>query len=542
MTDIIERIVNQHIAILGKTGSGKTYTAKGIAEMLLLAKQRVCIIDPTSAYWGLRSDKDGTGPGFPITVFGGAHGDLPIEKQHGESLAEMVATSNLSAIIDVKMMTVGARTQFFAAFAETILQKNVGVLHLIIDEAHLFAPQGRVSDPQSGKMLHAANNMVSLGRGCGLRIILVSQRPAKLHKDSLTQVETLIAMRLIAPQDRNAVKDWMLEWAEPSQGAEILKSLPSLPTGEGWVWAPEINILDKMKFPEISTYDSSRAPDGAASKVVLASIDRADIEARLKAVEVDLAENDPKRLKEHIAELQQQLEDIGDGHAVYTNEEMTDIEQRGYERGRNETIAEFSGTAHGCLDRLKRFDETMRAEIETLREPLFSIAAFGSADHSAGARPVPPQPIAKAAPVRGLETPRNVQARPPAGGGNLPEGERIILTAIAQHTAGVSREQLSILSGYKRSTRDAYISRLSAKNMIEVCGTVIQATAAGRQRSVPILNRFQPAANCGNTGSTGFRLAKRRYSRFSYAPMDATWRAPIWTNQPALPAPAETLT
>ncbi len=36
---------------------------------------------------------------------------------------------------------------------------------LIIDEAHHFMPQGKVPDPQSGKMLHAANNLVSGGRG-----------------------------------------------------------------------------------------------------------------------------------------------------------------------------------------------------------------------------------------------------------------------------------------------------------------------------------------------------------------------------------------
>jgi DNA helicase HerA-like ATPase len=84
---------------------------------------------------------------------------------------------------------------------------NSKPLHIIIDEAHLFAPQGRVPDPQSGRMVHAANNLVSGGRVKGLRIMLISQRPAKLHKDSLTQVETLIAMRLIAPQDRAAVED-----------------------------------------------------------------------------------------------------------------------------------------------------------------------------------------------------------------------------------------------------------------------------------------------------------------------------------------------
>jgi hypothetical protein len=99
----------------------------------------------------------------------------------------------------------------------------------------------------------------------GLRIMLISQRPAKLHKDSLTQVETLIAMRLIAPQDRAAVEDWIGEWADPKQGREViassLPSLPSLPRGTGWVWAPELDLLSRMAFPLIATFDSSSTPE-----------------------------------------------------------------------------------------------------------------------------------------------------------------------------------------------------------------------------------------------------------------------------------------
>jgi hypothetical protein len=132
-------------------------------------------------------------------------------------------------------MTVGARTRFFTEFAEALHRVNSRPLHLIIDEAHLFAPQGRVPDPQSGRMLHAANNLVSGGRARGLRIMLISQRPAKLHKDSLTQVETLIALRLIAPQDRAAVEDWIGEWADPKQVREVIacRHLPAAPAGCG---------------------------------------------------------------------------------------------------------------------------------------------------------------------------------------------------------------------------------------------------------------------------------------------------------------------
>ena len=68
-------------------------------------------------------------------------------------------------------------------------------------------------------------------------------------------------MRLIAPQDRDAVEAWIGEWDDSKRGGEIIKSLPSLARGEGWVWSPEVGMLERVAFPQIKTFDSSRAPE-----------------------------------------------------------------------------------------------------------------------------------------------------------------------------------------------------------------------------------------------------------------------------------------
>jgi len=57
----------------------------------------------------------------------------------------------------------------------------------------------------------------------------------------------------------------------------------------------------------------------------------------------------------------------------------------------------------------------------------------------------------------------------------LPKGERIILTAMAQHPEGVTREQLSVLTGYRRSSRDAYLQRLKEKGLWEAQGEFLLA-------------------------------------------------------------------
>jgi len=86
------------------------------------------------------------------------------------------------------------------------------------------------------------------------------------------------------------------------------------------------------------------------------------------------------------------------------------------------------------------------------------------------------EPTAKPAakPVRDLPS-RNGEK------GNLPIGEHRVLTAVAQHRdlGGVTREQLTVLTGYKRSSRDAYLQRLRAAGRVEVEGDLISATQAG---------------------------------------------------------------
>ncbi len=474
------KVLEQHIAILGKTGSGKSYTAKGIAEGLLRAKQRVCVLDPTDAWWGLRSDSTGKKPAFPIVVFGGEHGDCPLGQQHGSAIAEIIGTTNTPAVLSTRLMTVGERTRFFTDFAETLLRKNRGPLHLILDEAHVFAPQGRVADPQSGKMLHAANNLVSLGRGVGLRIILISQRPAKLHKDSLTQAETLIAMRLIAPQDRSAVEDWIGEWADPKQGKEILASLPSLPTGDGWLWSPEIGILKRMHFPEITTYDNSRAPDGSTAKVVLADIDLPTIQARLETVAHDAFENDPKRLRARIVELEREKKaapmELVSEPKIIEKPVLKEGELARLEAAIADLQAFREKFTAAMEPHMKRLAEAMAPAVEALRAVKFPVPA-------SPVRQVAPRPASPAGPPR---TPKAAAQ----SNGNLTGPEQRILDAIAW-MEGIGIQQpdqvaVAFLAGYTYGGGGFNNPRgaLNTKGYVEyAAGNTIRLTEEGRSHA-----------------------------------------------------------
>jgi DNA helicase HerA-like ATPase len=73
-------LVVQKVAILARSGAGKTNTAVDVVEELLEAKQQVVVLDPPGAWWGLRTSADGKKPGYPVVVLGGVHGDLPLER------------------------------------------------------------------------------------------------------------------------------------------------------------------------------------------------------------------------------------------------------------------------------------------------------------------------------------------------------------------------------------------------------------------------------------------------------------------------------
>ena len=480
------KVLEQHIAILGKTGSGKSYTAKGMAERLLRAKQRVCVLDPTDGWWGLRSDTTGKKPAFPIVVFGGEHGDCPLGQQHGAAIAEIIGTTDTPAVLSTRLMTVGERTRFFTDFAEALLRKNAGPLHLIIDEAHVFMPQGRVADPQSGKMLHAGNNLVSLGRGIGLRITLITQRPAKLHKDSLSCAETLIAMRLIAPQDRAAVEAWMCEWADPKQGKEILSSLPSLKTGDGWIWSPEMGILERMHFPEITTYDSSRAPDGSTAKVVLANIDLPTIQARLETVAHDAFENDPKRLRARIAELERAARAV----PAPVEAAPTVIEKPVLTEGQISSLVL-------AVDRLGLCGESIRDQMSEATQYLADVSKPVIDAIQSLRTPPPLRPVARpkdtrsiSAFSRGDATPK-IQAGHAARNGDstIGGGLRRMLIALAQRN-GLSAKQLGVRAQLSSSsgTFGTYLGKGRAEGWLEGERDSIRITQAG----VNALGHYEP--------------------------------------------------
>ena len=91
------------------------------------------------------------------------------------------------------------------------------------------------------------------------------------------------------------------EWADEKTGAEMMSSLPSLPTGSAWLWAPELDILRKVGFPANATFDSGKPAAAGRHGPTLKPIDLDAVKGKLQIVAKEAVENDPKRLKARIA-------------------------------------------------------------------------------------------------------------------------------------------------------------------------------------------------------------------------------------------------
>lgn len=105
-----------------------------------------------------------------------------------------------------------------------------------------------------------------------------------MHKDVLSQADILAAMKLTSSQDRDAVGGWIEGQADRAEGRRILADLPKLSRGEGYLWAPADDVLARVAFPHIRTYDSPRTPkrgERIATPRTLAEVDLSAITAAL---------------------------------------------------------------------------------------------------------------------------------------------------------------------------------------------------------------------------------------------------------------------
>lgn len=460
------------MAVLGKTGAGKSSALRHIVEHLLEKKKRVCIIDPKGDWWGLKGSADGKGAGFPVIAFGDFKeqkaSDIPINAQSGKHVAELISTGNRPCIIGFRGWMTGHMIRFWIDFASTLFNANSGELYLVGDEFHNFAPKGKILDPEAGKCLHWSNRLMSEGRGYGLVCLIASQRPQKVHNDTLTCCETLVAMRVVHKADRDAVQDWIEGCGDMNKGREVLNSLAGMARGEAFVWSPEIGFgPQRLNFPMFETFDSF-APPQLQKKVNnsgWSAVDLAAVKEKLANVIEEARANDPAELRREIAKLKKEVQK--NSSAGIQALEFKWMEVPVLSETDAALIKRGIVVCENFFDKLKSSDEEVRQIYRLLNNLSGKIAvtldkfkALPQGSPSLGKR--------RSAPVKSV--PSIHRPVPPVssnGNSDVSGGLKRMMIALAQRP-GLNKRQLGVRAGLSSSsgTFGTYLGRLRSNGWI----------------------------------------------------------------------------
>jgi uncharacterized protein DUF87 len=507
--------VTQKFAWLGVTGSGKTYGASKLAELMWHAGAQFLVLDPVGVWYGLRLAKGGRTPSaLTVPIFGGLHSDVPLEPTAGALIANLVVDKTLSAIIDVSQFESDAdKARFARDFADRFFFRKKAApsaVHLFIEECQEFVPQ----NPQKGeeRMLHAFVRMQKLGRNFGIGSSYVSQRPQEVNKKALNLAQTLFVFRTTGSHERAAIEKWI---EDKALDQDIAGDLPKIETGDCHVWSPEfLKISETVHILEKETFNASATPEVGVKATTreLAPIDlervRSDMAATIEKAKAD----DPRELRKQIADLKKELaakhppapaaakekrvEVLTDADRAKLTELVTvltalrkdvaEVEDHGIDRLKDK-IADLVNAAHAAeqlalrtkadfaVERLERagFQKILDKLSAVTPPPPHTPPTMSAARPSPHGRPVVPrETTARRTPV--------VPASSNGQGAALSKMHRAMLTALAQHPDGLTKRQILVHTTYASSGPvSTAFADLARESWVAPDGNRLRITDAG---------------------------------------------------------------
>jgi len=483
--------VTQKFAWLGVSGSGKTYGAGVFVEGLVSVGAQVVVIDTVGNWWGLRLASDGRKPGLQIPVIGGDKGDLPLSSDHGELMAQTVAETKSSLVLDVSDFTDGELRKFVTAFAKSLLmhkKRRPSPTMVVWEECQDIIPQTMYGD--DAKMVGAVQRLIKRGRNYGVGTALISQRTAAVNKGCLNQIETMFAFRTTAPLDRKAITEWV-DYTGAGDAARKLgknapgrltEMLPELATGSCIVYSP--HWLERFEVVSISkkqTFNASSTPDFDSDDRAkeLGAVDLRELEAKLATVVKEAEENDVAKLKAKIHELEGRLSkapSITAETQATLESAIATAELKVMDRDLR--LAEISGLHNNLLAAYR----ALQMNAQRARDLITTGLGAATEATTVSAPPPPPRHVPHAAVTGdyGQQRARTVATSARKSDGLTPM-ERNFLTALAQY-GRMGKARLRTVTGYAASgpVSTAFAKLLAEKWAVDVGGE-LELTPAGRR-------------------------------------------------------------
>ncbi|MEM2991037.1 MAG: ATP-binding protein [Halobacteria archaeon] len=148
---------------------------------------------------------------------------------------------------------------------------------IFIEEAHRFIPPDENTYSSS-----IIKRIAAEGRKFGIFLVLITQRPSKIHSDVLSQCNSQIIMRITNPEDQNAI-----ESSSERISKDLLSDLPGLNVGEAVI------VGEMTRVPVMVKIRKRRTREGGAD---------IDVVGKLKEA-VEQVKNEDKGIEELRGEL-----------------------------------------------------------------------------------------------------------------------------------------------------------------------------------------------------------------------------------------------
>jgi hypothetical protein len=479
----LETFIETRAAFIANSGGGKSHALRTIIEQ---SGERVqwIIVDPEGEYSSLREM-------FPNMLLIGKEGELPVDLKSAKLLARKVMETRVSTIVDLYGM-MELRAPWVAVFVTALINLPRDLWSPVIvavDEAHRLAPE-----TPSGNKVERANlyesrkaiiTLADSGRKQSRGAVIASQRVSKMASDARAELRNRFVGLTVQDLDRDRAAD------DLGFSKAQARELRDLKAGQFYAYGPALVgvqgivkvqfDLPKTKHPRPGTKQMLEIPPASdALRSLVAQMGDLPKQATEEADTIAAAQR-------RIAELERQVRERPVVQAQPRVEQVVKTVEvpvlKPEELARLETaISKFSEAS-------AQMANAGNGLIAASADAVGAAKTIGQALSAASRAPRPapsfaPRPSAPSAPA-------SIQRRTAAApeNGELRGGERLILIASAQYPDGVTREQLTILSGYKRSSRDTYIQRLAARGYIEVARDRIFATPEG---VAALGNDYQP--------------------------------------------------
>ncbi len=283
---VVELLTGRGFAT-GKSGAGKSNSVSVIAEKLLDNGFGLLIVDVDGEYYGLKEEYE------LLHVGADEECDIQVTPDHAEKLATLALERNVPIILDVSsyleeseaeaVLTAVARHLFAKA------KKQKQPFLVVVEEIHEYIPE-KGSVGNAGQMLIKIGKR---GRKHGLGIVGISQRPADVKKDFITQCDWLLWHRLTWDNDTNVVGR-MLD-------GEYASAVEDLADGEGFLmtdWAE----TERVQFYRKRTFDAGATPG-------LEDFERPELKSVSEELVAELKEPAEEDEDDRIAELRAELDE-----------------------------------------------------------------------------------------------------------------------------------------------------------------------------------------------------------------------------------------